>query len=88
MQVTEWVPIHKLNRLQQLLKIHNGYFVTQYIVNSCKILDRPYMSYKFEDMESYKAFYSDWTRETTKIVEKTRKKTWLRTLKAFLYRLF
>lgn len=82
--ISMWVDIHKLKQLQDLIKTYDGRFTGPSVGY---IKDRLRVTVSFEDPMNYRGFCEDWDRLNTNIVEKTRKKTWLATLKTFWYRL-
>lgn len=83
--VSMWVEIHKLKQLQELVKSYDGRFTSP---NEGYTGLTSYITISFEDPMNYRGFCQDWDRLNTNIVEKTRKNTWLATLKTFWYRLF
>ncbi len=70
-RTTTWVPIAKLGQLQELVKSHN----LRFCGNPFVMRDRAMVTISSDHLPpgSGNAFWSDWYRVTTPIVEKVRR---------------
>jgi hypothetical protein len=81
MEGTEYIPKEKFNLWYGLFKKSNGRLLNNPVSNS---LNKVYVRYEFNDMESYNELCENYNRLTTEIIE-TKRGFWKRFKTRFIF---